>query len=601
MEFDNLEAVRNLAVTPLDPPKREGRGIWGSAWDSLKAKTFLGPAASALEVAQKPKGPQSTWDIVKPEFLRFGDEFPETERSAPLRASAKALEPDMATATTSEKLVFGFVGPAVNLVGGALAGGPAGLALAAGEAGFSQSEELRKQKVKTSTRTGVAMVTTAVTTAGGLLPIVGPTIGKTVGLWAVGGPGAFMAQQQATRSILEAADYADIAKQFDPLDVTGLLVSGAPGLVFAGPRIVTLMKAGKPAKASAAGPVAAPDQAPAAPKAPSEVVDAAMAHNLTLARDMKAADLAAIQLRAEPTAGQLFAVQDIPTVDVMKKAVDLVGEAEFTRRAEARIAAAVDEGTPLPHGESTLIEAEARAIVAADRARAGLPEPVTISEGEMADFLRLARGEEAPPVGQATEVDFAEFEAAVVPRPAPAPTAPDLGRLADAFTKARAAFDEHLAEGGTLESFVGKRDLAPEVKNIVVGLHETAQSPARQQALTEQLAQRAKTGQGKASATADAVEATRALTDEQLTNTPKPVKPSADPLLDSVQARADELELAEPNRPVRLTEEGRRVTIADEMARVRREALEGTDTQLGSLDADLIRVAADCALSLGGV
>jgi hypothetical protein len=43
------------------------------------------------------------------------------------------------------------------------------------------------------------------------------------------------------------------------------------------------------------------------------------------------------------------------------------------------------------------------------------------------------------------------------------------------------------------------------------------------------------------------------------------------------------------------------VTAAEELARIRREAAEGTDIELGALDADLIRVAAECALSAGTV
>jgi hypothetical protein len=51
--------------------------------------------------------------------------------------------------------------------------------------------------------------------------------------------------------------------------------------------------------------------------------------------------------------------------------------------------------------------------------------------------------------------------------------------------------------------------------------------------------------------------------------------------------------------PVLIGEDGKAIAAADALAAVRKLAAEGTDTELGSLDADLVRVAAGCALSLG--
>ena len=45
--------------------------------------------------------------------------------------------------------------------------------------------------------------------------------------------------------------------------------------------------------------------------------------------------------------------------------------------------------------------------------------------------------------------------------------------------------------------------------------------------------------------------------------------------------------------------EGKRISTAEELDRARLEAAEGTDFELGTLDADLLRIAADCALSVG--
>ncbi len=60
-----------------------------------------------------------------------------------------------------------------------------------------------------------------------------------------------------------------------------------------------------------------------------------------------------------------------------------------------------------------------------------------------------------------------------------------------------------------------------------------------------------------------------------------------------------ELEAVAPDMVVRVTEDGKAVTLADEMARIRREAADGTDSELGSNDAALLKVAADCALTTG--
>jgi hypothetical protein len=66
-----------------------------------------------------------------------------------------------------------------------------------------------------------------------------------------------------------------------------------------------------------------------------------------------------------------------------------------------------------------------------------------------------------------------------------------------------------------------------------------------------------------------------------------------------VAERVKRIETEAPDTVVRTAEDGKPVTAAEELARIRREAAEGTDTELGHLDADLIRVAAECALSAG--
>jgi hypothetical protein len=90
--------------------------------------------------------------------------------------------------------------------------------------------------------------------------MAGSTVKSTAGLYLAGGPGGYMAQQAATSKILEGAGYDEIAKQFDPLDPVGLTMSALIPLPFA---VMGLRAA----------------------RSSPELVDAAMAHNLTAAQD----------------------------------------------------------------------------------------------------------------------------------------------------------------------------------------------------------------------------------------------------------------------------------------------------------------------------
>jgi hypothetical protein len=58
-----------------------------------------------------------------------------------------------------------------------------------------------------------------------MLPLVGSTVGRTLGLYALGGPGGYMAQQVATREILKQAGFAEQAKGYDPFDPLGLTLA----------------------------------------------------------------------------------------------------------------------------------------------------------------------------------------------------------------------------------------------------------------------------------------------------------------------------------------------------------------------------------------
>lgn len=183
----------------------------------------------------------------------------------PGRRFADEFKPDPETAHAAERLVFDFARVATKAVGYvATTGGLPGALMTGADEGLTVADELKQQGVDLATRTKVGAVVGGVTALGVGLPMAGNTLAQTAGLVALGGPVSFMAQQQAVRSILEAADYTKLAEQYDPLDPVGLAVStlipagfGAWGLRAARARQAADAKAAA-AKAEAdfaAGPV----------------------------------------------------------------------------------------------------------------------------------------------------------------------------------------------------------------------------------------------------------------------------------------------------------------------------------------------------------
>lgn len=264
MQFDHSEQVGTLAQLPAAPAPlaKPARGLWRAAADSLigagakivASMTELGSAVGpALALGADPTSNELLEAVKKP------PDFRQNEISKPFRDFERRMRPDPVTAGTAERIVYGAVGPMATVVGGALTGGVPGVLGVAAESGFSASEDLAQQGVDLKTRSAVGAVTAA-GTALAVLPAAGQTIKGTVALYLAGGPGGFVAQQAATRAILERADYAEIARQYDPLDPVGLTLSALVPLPFAALGVKRNL-------------------------ASRQVVDAAMTHNLTAAAD----------------------------------------------------------------------------------------------------------------------------------------------------------------------------------------------------------------------------------------------------------------------------------------------------------------------------
>lgn len=151
-----------------------------------------------------------------------------------LRQQTKQFMPDPHSAHLAEQTVFGLSRFATKAVGSTVVAGPAGGALALGvNEGLTTADDLKAQGVDLETRTKIGAVAGAVSAVGVALPMAGKTVSTTVGLWAAGGPASFIGQQAATKQILQSAGYDKLSDQIDPLDPVGLAVSSVVPAGFA--------------------------------------------------------------------------------------------------------------------------------------------------------------------------------------------------------------------------------------------------------------------------------------------------------------------------------------------------------------------------------
>lgn len=149
-----------------------------------------------------------------------------TEIGTGLRATARDMMPDPATSNVVENTLFGLGRFATKAVGYSVAAGPvAGAVLTGADEALTEAERLKAEGVDITTRTKVGAVAGLSAAAAVALPVAGKTIAQTTALVAASGPGAFIAQQAASKAILQHADYTKQADQFDPFDPVGLAVS----------------------------------------------------------------------------------------------------------------------------------------------------------------------------------------------------------------------------------------------------------------------------------------------------------------------------------------------------------------------------------------
>ena len=289
MDFDHLEQVKALADAPMAPPATPK----GSAWGAIKA-AGRGVVAAGAEVFSQLESLHASGN-----WEENGDPNDpinvERRRSRQLSIEyakrygdyARSLRPDPATAGTAEQVLFGLSKGLTKAVTAVTTMGPAAGAVAfGGSEAASTYTDLRHEGVDSGTAGQAAAVSGVLNAAGVLLPMAGPTLKATAGLYLAGGPGGYMAQQALTREVLSRAGYDEIAKKYDPLDPVGLALSALIPLPFAAHGALRNVRAAKGGAAPDVAPLAEPAAATKAPEAaPHEAVDAAMVHNLTLLQD----------------------------------------------------------------------------------------------------------------------------------------------------------------------------------------------------------------------------------------------------------------------------------------------------------------------------
>lgn len=340
-------ALRVMAARPLEPeaptPKRSAwttpfravaagaAEVAGNVMDTAGAFGQVSAAAGGLtpgfdpDAAKNRNATVEAFDKLKTDGINW-----RTDEAQQAYKFGADLRPDPLTAGTAENIVFGLTKGLTKAIGAAATLGPVGGAAAFGVSeGLTTAEDLANQGVDQQTRSKVGAVTGAMSAAGVVLPVAGKTLAQTAGLVLVGGPASFMAQQQATRSILENANYGEIAKQYDPLDPVGLTVA-------------TLLPAGFAAYAKRGG---------FGPRATPEAIDAAMVQNLTVARDVHG-DVSPEQVKSMigadevPPTAPLPAVKDSLTTEAKAGIPVMEGNQDVTPDAYAARVEALTKDQP---------------------------------------------------------------------------------------------------------------------------------------------------------------------------------------------------------------------------------------------------------------
>lgn len=557
------------------------------------------------------------------EGLEFsaGDDF---------RQQARQWMPDAATSHVAEQTVFGLTRFGTKAVAGAAVAGPvAGAGLVGLDEALTTADDLKRQGVDPLTRSQVGAVVGLTSALGVALPVAGNTATQTAALVAVGGPLSFMGQQAATREILQAADYTQLADQYDPLDPVGLAVSTIipAGFGMWAMRGVRMRAAGKTADT----PELAPDRNPAPegdaaraqdpaqtePLRPTpEQVDAARVEMLTQhieSAGLHSADdarAAAMHLDAfaravdDLSAGRRVDVTDLVPVERLQvaRALDTFAQGLDTARTDLMAQASkLAEPTAVRQMQAELADAQVRL------AELESPDAVKARAADLQQSERLSFKQAMAQARKEFGAQAADVQARVdrlegmLADNAQGQQAFDalniLNRQAEQAGRQRAQIDapptretptaaaaREAAALTTPEPRTNVQD-APRTDAPAAGRADTQPSPAP----AKQGAQPTRTDAG-GSGPAGAGEQGSAGVSGARGN-------AAEAGL--VAQRLAEVQQQFPDLTVQMDGMDKPMPLADFLAQVQREAMEGSDFDLGGNDAPLMQVAATCFLLNG--
>lgn len=247
---DSIDQTLNDRVQrPVLPPTPvSGFSVWrtikapvtGAAAGAVEAGGFGADVIGAFGTVQAAYGAQADPSLLlSPDEMKqrrdageearqhvaSGEAF-STEAGSGLRVTARGLMPDPATSNAVENTLFSVSRGLTKALGYGIAATPVvGATLFGADEALTEADKLKAEGVDIGTRTKVGAVTGAFAGAGLVLPVAGRTVAQTAALVVAGGPASFVAQQAASRAILQNADYTKIADRYDPFDPVGLAVS----------------------------------------------------------------------------------------------------------------------------------------------------------------------------------------------------------------------------------------------------------------------------------------------------------------------------------------------------------------------------------------
>lgn len=254
---DETEKALAFRAANPTPPKPVRVSAWSQAGE-LIAAPFKGVGQAGLQTARVAQtavpeqvGNPLAMSAAEQSEMLSDNGITRDAMDADLRRGVEALRPDPVASTVASQFLQSGARVLTKVAGYGLIGGPVGAVVGTGlDEGATGYMEMRDRGVDTGTAAKAGAVRGLAIAGGVALPVAGTTMAQTLGLVALGGPGAFMAEQALTREILERANYEQIAQEYDPLDPMGLALSVAvPGAVGAALHRARLGRGTQPAGA----------------------------------------------------------------------------------------------------------------------------------------------------------------------------------------------------------------------------------------------------------------------------------------------------------------------------------------------------------------